>query len=110
LRRGLEPLAAFDNVMIKLGGIGMTRFGTDWLPADRPPNSDQVAEVWGDILRFCIDSFGPTRCMFESNYPVDGETTSYPVLWNTFKKVSAGYSETERADLFAGSARRFYRL
>jgi predicted TIM-barrel fold metal-dependent hydrolase len=48
--------------------------------------------------------------MFESNYPVDGESCSYVVLWNAFKKVSAGYTATERAALFAGTARRFYRL
>lgn len=110
LRLGLEPLAALDNVSLKLGGIGMTRFGTDWLPADGPPGSDHVAETWGDTLRWCIDTFGPQRCMFESNYPVDGETTSYTVLWNAFKKISVGYSDAERADLFAGTARRFYRL
>jgi L-fuconolactonase len=61
-------------------------------------------------LRFCLETFGPSRCMFESNFPVDGETTSYAVLWNAFKKVSIGYSTSERADLFAGTARRIYRL
>ncbi len=110
LRAGLTPLAALDNVSIKLGGIGMTRCGTDWLPADRPPHSDLVVDVWGEMLRWCIDTFGPARCMFESNFPVDGETTSYVVLWNAFKKLSAGYSSAERADLFAGTARRFYRI
>ncbi|MGI9596416.1 MAG: amidohydrolase family protein, partial [Acidimicrobiales bacterium] len=110
VKNGLELLVAFENVSVKLGGVGMTRFGTDWLPEDRPPDSDRVVEVWGDLLRWCIDSFGPSRCMFESNYPVDGETTSYTVLWNAFKKVSTGYSPTERADLFAGTARRVYRI
>lgn len=110
LRRGLEPLVASENVMVKLGGIGMTRFGTDWLPDGRPPTSDEVAEAWGDILRWCIDAFGAGRTMFESNYPVDGETTAYAVLWNAFKKISADLPPSERAQLFAGTARRFYRL
>lgn len=110
VRRDLAPLAELDNVYVKLGGIGMSRYGTDWLPVGRPPTSDEVAGEWGDILKWCIEAFGPARSMFESNYPVDGETTAYGVLWNAFKKVSTGYSETERADLFAGTARRFYRL
>ena len=110
LRAGLAPLAELENVYIKLGGIGMTRYGTDWLPDGRPPSSDDVVAEWGDILRWCIDSFGPRRAMFESNFPVDAETTGYTVLWNAFKKVSAGYTPTERAELFAGTARRFYRL
>ncbi len=110
LKAGLEPLVALENVAIKLGGIGMTRYGTDWLPEGRAPTSDEVVAVWGDILRWCIDRFGPSRCMFESNFPVDGETTGYVVLWNAFKKLSAEYSSAERADLFAGTARRFYRM
>ena len=110
LRAGLEPLVALDNVVMKVGGIGMTRFGTGWEDRDRPPTSDEVLEVWGDLLRWTIDRFGPDRCLFESNFPVDGETLSYVVLWNAFKKVSAGYTPAERAALFAGTARRVYRL
>jgi predicted TIM-barrel fold metal-dependent hydrolase len=110
LREGLEALAGHDNVWLKLGGVGMSRFGVSWHRDELPPTSDQVLAMWGDDLRFGIDTFGPSRCMFESNFPVDGETTGYGVLWNAFKKASAGYSPDERAALFAGSARRFYRL
>lgn len=110
LRVGLERLAARSNVALKLGGIGMTRYGTGWESRDRPPDSDDVVATWGDTLRWCIDTFGPSRCMFESNYPVDGETVGYAVLWNAFKKLSSGYSPAERAELFAGTARRLYRI
>ena len=48
--------------------------------------------------------------MFESNFPVDRKSCSYMVLWNAFKRVAAGYSATEKADLFAGTANRVYRL
>ncbi|MFT7602271.1 MAG: L-fuconolactonase [Acidimicrobiales bacterium] len=109
-RRGLAALAELDNVVLKVGGIGMTRYGVGWENDATPPSSDEVLGVWGDMLSFCIETFGPSRCMFESNYPVDGETCSYVVLWNAFKKVSAGYSTSERAELFAGTARRIYRL
>ena len=110
LRAGLAPLVDRSNVVVKLGGIGMSRFGTDWLPDGRPPTSDEVVAAWGDTLRWIIDAFGPSRCLFESNYPVDGETTGYTVLWNAFKKVSAPYGPAERAQLLAGTARRVYRL
>lgn len=110
LRTSLTELATVDNVWLKLGGIGMTRFGMTWHHNEMPPSSDDVAQEWGDLIRFAIDTFGPQRCLFESNYPVDGETVGYGVLWNAFKKMSADYSESERADLFAGTARRVYRL
>ncbi len=110
LRRGLEPLVDCDNVVVKLGGVGMTRFGTGWEDGERPPTSDTVAEVWGGLIHWTIDRFGPSRCLFESNFPVDGETVDYVVLWNAFKKLTTGYTAAERADLFAGTARRVYRL
>ena len=46
--------------------------------------SDQLLAVWGDELRWCIDTFGPGRCMFESNFPVDKMSCSYRTLWNSF--------------------------
>lgn len=110
VRRGLEPLAGNDNVVVKLGGVGMTRYGTGWENRERPPSSDEVADRWGDLIGWTIDTFGPARCMFESNYPVDGETTSYTVLWNAFKKLTSDLAPEARADLFAGTARRVYRL
>lgn len=110
LRQGLAPLAELNNVTLKVGGIGMTRFGARWHENELPPTSDDLLGVWGDTLRYSIDLFGPSRCMFESNFPVDGETTPYGTLWNAFKKVSTDYSPGERADLFAGTARRVYKL
>jgi predicted TIM-barrel fold metal-dependent hydrolase len=48
--------------------------------------------------------------MFESNFPPDKEGFSYPVYWNACKRLTRGASGTERADLFAGTGTRFYRL
>jgi predicted TIM-barrel fold metal-dependent hydrolase len=48
--------------------------------------------------------------MFESNFPVDKEGCSYPVLWNAFKRIAAGYSADERRALFSETARKVYRL
>lgn len=109
-RPKMEALAALPNVVLKVGGIGMARYGMGFEKAERPPTSDELLAVWGDELRWCIDLFGPHRAMFESNYPVDGESVSYAVLWNAFKKVSTGYTAAERADLFRGTARRVYRI
>ena len=110
VRHGLATLAELDNVVLKVGGIGMTRFGARWHENELPPTSDDLLDVWGDTMSWAIDTFGPRKCMFESNYPVDGETTGYVALWNAFKKVSSGYTEAERQDLFSGTARRVYRL
>jgi len=109
-RPAMARLATLPNVTLKVGGIGMARFGAGFDRWPVPPTSDELLAFWGDQLRWCIDTFGPGRCMFESNFPVDTESCSYVVLWNAFKKVSAGYSAAERAELFAGTARRVYRI
>jgi L-fuconolactonase len=48
--------------------------------------------------------------MFESNFPPDRATASYVTIWNSFKRMVADYSSPEKAMLFAGTARNFYRL
>ncbi|MBT6501088.1 MAG: amidohydrolase family protein, partial [Deltaproteobacteria bacterium] len=57
-----------------------------------------------------IDCFGPERCMFESNFPVDRCSISYHVLWNGFKKMVTDFSEDEKKLMFSGTATRVYNL
>ena len=57
-----------------------------------------------------IDCFGPERCMFESNFPVDKRSISYRVLFNALKKIAAGFSAAERDAMFFGTAAEVYRI
>jgi L-fuconolactonase len=109
-RRKLAGAAACPNVVLKLGSLNMSYTGVDATGAARPMTSEEMATRWRGIIRTAIDLFGPARCMFESNFPVDMVSTSYAVLWNGFKRVTADLSAAERADLFAGVARRTYRI
>ncbi|MCY4664972.1 MAG: amidohydrolase family protein [Acidimicrobiaceae bacterium] len=110
-KASMRLVASHSNVVLKVGGIGMDiYYGTGWTSRDTPPGSEEVAEHWGDDVRFCIDTFGPDRCMFESNFPVDRQTLPYPVLWNALQVMAAGYSHAEQENLFSGTATRIYRL
>jgi L-fuconolactonase len=84
--------------------------GFDFHLAPLPPSSGEMASAWRPYFETCIENFGANRCMFESNFPVDKGARSYPVLFNAFKRLARGASASEKADLFAGSASRFYRL
>ena len=112
LRPALEALAQHEQVVVKVGGIGMSIYGVGLNRLPEAPTSEQVAELWSEDIRHCVDTFGPERCMFESNFPVDRQGCSYTVLFNAFQRVAeeAGWSNVERAELFSGTARRFYRL
>ena len=57
-----------------------------------------------------IDQFGPDRCMFESNFPVDKQSISYHVLWNAFKKMTKDFNEEDKEFLFYKTAKDFYSL
>ena len=107
-KRDFGELARCRNVVAKLGGLAMPINGFGWHKAARPPSSDEVVAVQGDWYRFAIDAFGPDRCMFESNFPVDRASLPYGTLWNAFKKLVAGYSDSEKDALFRGTAARVY--
>jgi L-fuconolactonase len=109
-RADMNDLAACPNVHVKLGGLAMPVNGFDYDKNALPPTSVQIATDWQRWIGTCIELFGAERCMFESNFPVDQGMCSYPVLWNAFKRIAAGASETEKAALFKGTAARVYKL
>ena len=106
----IRELAQYPNVHVKLGGLGMRMFGFTVHAQELPPSSEELAALWRPYIEACIAAFGPQRAMFESNFPVDKGSCGYAVLWNAFKRIAAGCSAAEKQALFAGTARRFYRL
>jgi len=109
-KRGMQELARSPNVSVKLGGLGMPIGLFDFHRRAVPATSMQLAEAWRPWIETCIDIFGASRCMFESNFPVDKASGSYAVLWNAFKRLAAGASADQRSSLFSGTAQRVYRL
>ena len=96
-RRGMRGLAVCPNIAVKISGLGM--FDRQWT----------VGSIRPFVLE-TIDIFGIDRCMFSSNFPVDKMMSSYDVLWNAFKEITAAFLETDRVKLFHDNAARYYRL
>ncbi len=109
-RKGIAAAAECPNVVVKLGGIGMPRTGFDWHERAIPVGSEELAADMAPLVHYCIEQFGPDRCMFESNFPVDKVSYSYNVMYNAFKRLSKGYSASERAAMFHDTAVRVYRV
>jgi predicted TIM-barrel fold metal-dependent hydrolase len=84
--------------------------GARWNERAFPPSSQELADAWRPYVNTCIDLFGPGRCMFESNFPVDKAMYSYRTLWNAFKRLTADLSANDRTALFSGTAQQSYRL
>ncbi|MBP7704822.1 MAG: amidohydrolase family protein [Caulobacter sp.] len=106
----IRELAKSPKVTVKLGGLGMPFPGFPGLDGKARPTSQALADLWRPYIDTCIAAFGADRCMFESNFPVDRWGCDYATLWNAFKRIATGASETEKAELFAGTAKRFYRV
>jgi L-fuconolactonase len=109
-KQDMAELATCPNVTVKVGGLNMGMAGVDALDRDRPFSSKEVAFAQRDFILTAIDLFEPDRCMFESNFPIDMRGISYDILWNGFKRITQDFSRADREMLFAGTARRVYKV
>lgn len=94
---GMKRLAAEDNVVAKISGLGMVDHR--WSEASIRP-----------FVLATIDYFGVDRAMFGSNFPVDKLYSSFTDLYRAFENIVAGFSEPEKQKLFHDNALRTYRL
>ena len=106
----IAQIAACPNVVAKLGGLAMPINGFGWNERETPATSDEIVEAQKRYYLHTIESFGPDRCMFESNFPVEKASVSYRVIWNAFKKMASDFSEDEKEALFYSTAKRVYQL
>ncbi|HEY0302498.1 MAG TPA: amidohydrolase family protein, partial [Rhizomicrobium sp.] len=106
----IKTLAKCDNVVVKVGGLPMPFAGWKKRMHEADPPSATLAAQWKPYVETCIDAFGPERCMFESNFPVDRFGCDYVSLWNAFKILAKDYSQADKTALFSGTAKRVYRV
>jgi predicted TIM-barrel fold metal-dependent hydrolase len=96
-RRALDHCAQEPNITIKISGLGL-------------PDGRWTIEENAPIMREAIGIFGSERCMFASNFPVDGICATYKTVLRTFLTAIEGRSLTERRMLLHDNAQRIYRL
>jgi predicted TIM-barrel fold metal-dependent hydrolase len=109
-RDDIAQVAACPNAVVKIGGLAMPDNGFGFHEADAPPTSAALLSVQRRWYEHAIDCFGPERCMFESNFPVDRFSLGYVTYWNAMCQLAEQYTADERAAMFAGTARRVYGL
>ena len=96
-RAGIAALADVgDRVVCKLSGLAM-------------PLGSMTADAFAPWLEHAIEAFGPDRCMFAGNFPVDGLHGTLDELFTAYHTVTAGLDLSARDALFAGTAERVYR-
>ena len=106
----IAAIARNPNVVAKIGGLAMPDNGFGWDKRDLPATSDELVDAQARYYLHTIETFGPGRCMFESNFPIDRFSISYRTFWNAAKKMAAAFTSEERDLMFYGTAKRVYRL
>ena len=109
-KKDMTTLAERPNVVVKVGGLGNRVSGFGWDTRPAPPDSTEITAATSPYYLHTIEAFGPERCMFESNFPVDKNSYSYTAVWNSFKRMTADFSADEKRLLFHDTAAKAYRL
>ena len=90
-KKAMAGLAVHPNVAVKISGLG---------------NVTRKREV----VLATIELFGVARCMFASNFPVDGLCSSFDSIYSDFSRTTEKLSAVERRALFHDNAVRIYRM
>ncbi len=97
-KEGIDALAGLgENVVCKLSGLAM-------------PLGSMRSDAIAPWIEHAVEVFGPGRCMFASNFPVDAMAGTFDELYTGFASVTSGLDDASRDLLFAGTAERVYRL
>lgn len=96
-RKAIRHLAQAPNVACKLSGLAMVDH--EW--------TVQTIRPW---IETCIEAFGPDRCMFGTNWPLDSLFSDYPTVVNAYREIVADFSADEQRQLFRGTAEGWYRI
>lgn len=95
---GIDALAALgDRVVCKLSGLAM-------------PLGSMRAEAFAPWIDHALAAFGVDRCLFASNFPVDGLHGSFDQLYTAYAATTAGLDDVSRDKVFAANAERVYGL
>ena len=96
-RAAMARVAGCPNVAVKISGIGVP--GQAWTVSSNR-----------DIVLATIDLFDVTRCMFASNFPVDGLCATFDDIYGGFDTITADFSSDDRRRLFHDNAVRIYAI
>jgi predicted TIM-barrel fold metal-dependent hydrolase len=96
-RTGMRRLASCPNVTSKLSGLGTFIHRND---------ADHIAQIVDETLEL----FGPERCLFGSNFPIEKLWTSYGTLIGAFENAVARHDPAVDQAVFETTAARIYRI
>ena len=98
-KKDIEAISSFENVYCKISGMVTEADWKGWKPEDFFPYLDVV-----------VKSFGTTRTMYGSDWPVCLVAASYQQQLNIVTEYFSSFSKSEQEAVFGGNATKFYNL
>ena len=95
--QGISRFAERPNMRVKISGLGTFSHRCD-------------AAIWTAIIHRAIDSFGPERAMFGSNFPIEKLWTDYASIVGAVAEALSTYSPTERRAVWHDTAAQLYNI
>ena len=96
-RKAMKDFAAHENVACKVSGLGM---------ADHQWTEESI-RPWVEV---CLECFGPERCMFGSNWPVDSLYSNYAKVLHSYAHILGGFPDEEQHQFFYQNAVDWYSI
>lgn len=96
-REGMRRLAACPNVHVKLSGLGTFARACSIV-------------MWKPVIEETLAIFGPARCLFGSNFPIEKLWTTYGEIVAVTLACLAGLTSQERRAVMHDNAQRVYRF
>lgn len=107
---GMARLAEFNNITVKLSGFFMPVVGWGYHLRTTPVTTAEIINDVGPYFAFVLKKFGPHRCMFASNFPMDKVSMSLATLYDVYWRLSEGYSIEDKRKLFHDNAKNVYKI
>ncbi len=96
-KKAVRRAAEAPHFSMKISGIGIA--GRQWQLDDHM-----------SVIYALLEAFDSERCMFASNFPVDGLCGSFETIYEGYKRSVADVSRSEKLKLFHDNAIRIYGL
>ncbi len=96
-RTGMRALAGCPNVAVKLSGLGTFEHRCS-------------VELWRPVVSETVAMFGPERCLFGSNFPIESLWTTYDRLVAVMRQCLDDLPPAAQRAVFYDNAARFYRF
>lgn len=109
-QHSLATLAEQPNAHVKLSGLLMPLTGHGLHKRAGPASAAEIAELIEPFVNHALDVFGPERCLWASNFPMDKVAASLETVIEAYARVVAERGETVLRQVFRDNALKFYAI